>query len=85
MEQLKVKDILQALSSLQAEGKISREEILEMPVYIGDDDELNGIHCAWGIDTVHAGSADEGEQYLADMINNTSGNIPFKNVAFLIS
>lgn len=83
MEQLKVKHILQAVVSLQADGKLTDEEIMEMPVYLGDDDELNGVHCAWGCDVVS--NNDPESAWLIELINDCAGNKPFKKAAFLIS
>lgn len=42
MDQLKFKDLVKLFDELRKEYSI--EEIMEMPVYIGDDEELNGVH-----------------------------------------
>lgn len=78
MEQLKVKDILERIEELKKQ--YPEKEVLEMPVYIGDDDELNGIHCAWYVEEV----TDE-EDCAVELINERAGNIPFKDKALLIS
>ncbi len=39
----------------------------DIPVYIGDDDELNGIHCAWYVNQVDGEGDDEG--YFRETIN----------------
>ena len=80
--QLTVKDILKAVAKL--DEIMETEDILNLPVYIGDDDELNGIHCAWyshSIDTNNDEDAD-----FVELINENSGNNPLKKgKAFLIS
>lgn len=48
MKQLTVKDLKAFLKDLP-------DDTL---VYLGDDDELNGIHCGWCIDTVDLTQAD---------------------------
>ena len=78
MKQLTVKDIIERIEELKKQYPES--EVLEMPVYIGDDDELNGIHCAWYVEEV----TDE-DDYACEMINERAGNIPFKDKALLIS
>lgn len=83
MEQLTFKDLVNLFEQLKE--KYSIEEILEMPVYIGDDDELNGIHCAWHCEEVNEEQNNSEEDYVIEMINNTAGNIKFKDKAILIS
>ena len=41
---------------------------LSTPVFIGDDDELNGIHCAWYAHTVSKNTGDENEDSLYETI-----------------
>ena len=31
----------------------------DFPVYIGNDDELNGVHCAWNINRIPVASKDK--------------------------
>ena len=81
MEQLKVKELLLMLKDL--EKQYSKEEILEMPIYIGDDDELNGIHCGWHCDVLSKDEPDS--QWLIEMIDERGANIKFKGKAILIS
>ena len=71
---------------LKDEG-MSLKEIGELPIYLGDDDELNGIHCGWALDVVDVDNKeDEGIVYLVDMINERRGNIKLeKGKAILIS
>ena len=46
MKQLTLGDILKFVSELQKAG-MSTKAIASLPVYLGNDDELNGIHCGW--------------------------------------
>lgn len=80
MKQLKVRELILMLKEAE---KQYGYEVLDMPIYIGDDDELNGIHCAWNCDVL---SKDEPEsKWLIEMIDERAGNIPFKKKAILIS
>lgn len=79
---LKMDDILGLCGKLMAQG-ISMDEIKEMPVYIGDDDELNGIHTAWYAQLVDANSPED-EGYV-ELINEDRHNIQIKGKAVLIS
>lgn len=80
--QLTVKDILKTIAELTE--TMETEDILNMPIYIGDDDELNGIHCAWYRQTVDTNKEDDAD--LVELINENSGNIELKKgKAFLLS
>lgn len=46
MEQLTVDNILAFINQLKEQG-MTMAEIRALPIYLGDDDELNGIHCGW--------------------------------------
>ena len=74
MGQLTVGDILVMIKKLKDEG-MSLKEINALPIYLGDDDELNGIHCGWALDVVDADTEDEDVMYLVDMINEDRCNI----------
>lgn len=80
MEQLKVKEFLLMLEEAK---KQYGEKVLDMPIYIGDDDELNGIHCAWGCDVLSKDEPDS--KWLIEMIDERAGNKPFKKNGILIS
>ena len=82
MEQLKMGSIMRLISDLKTDG-MSLEEIANLPIYIGDDDELNGIHCAWYAEPLD--SDDEDYESLVEMINENSGNFELKGKAILIS
>ena len=82
MHQLKLGSILKLISDLKTDG-MSLEEIANLPVYIGDDDELNGIHCAWYAEQIDP--EDENYEPFVEMINEDCGNIKIQGKAILIS
>jgi hypothetical protein len=82
MNQLKMGDILNLAAALQKEG-MSVKEIALLPVYIGNDDELNGIHTAWYAEPLDPN--DDDYKQLVEMINEDYGNIKIKGKAILIS
>lgn len=85
MNQLTVGQILKFIAELQAAG-MSTKEIAALPVYLGDDDELNGIHCGWYTNLVDANNTeDEDNVYTVELINERRGNIELKGKAILIS
>ena len=59
------------------------KEISEIPVFIGDDDELNGIHTAWFAQKIERANSDDSD--LFSMIEDRSGNIKPASLSFLIS
>ena len=61
MKQLKVGDVLATINNLKNEG-MSLKEIVELPIYIGYDDELNGLHCAWFVQRVDTNNEDDAEE-----------------------
>ena len=84
--QLTVGNILAFVKELKDDG-MSLKEIQALPVYIGNDDELNGIHCAWYTNLVDADDTeDEDNVYTVEMINERRGNIKLESgKAVLIS
>ena len=56
MKQLTVKELLGVIKTLQEEH--GEKAVDEMPVYIGDDEELNGIHGAYFADGITATDED---------------------------
>lgn len=85
MDQLTINDILVLCARLKQQG-MTMDEIKELPIYLGDDDELNGIHCGWALDVVDTDDSDENNTYLVEMINERWGNIKLeKGKAILIS
>ena len=83
MEQLKIKDILILINQLKNAGS-TMEEIAEMPIYLGDDDELNGIHTAWDVGIFDPECENDAD--IIDLINESYGrNIEVKGISILIS
>lgn len=82
MAQLKFGDIMAFAKQLQKEGMVLGE-IYELPIYIGNDDELNGIHCAWYTNLVDTNNEDDAD--LVELINEDRCNIEIKDKAILIS
>ena len=85
MKQLTFGNVLKFINELKNEG-MPLEEIYKLPIYIGNDDELNGIHCAWYTNIVDSNDTeDEDNEYLVEMINERRCNIKLEGKAILIS
>ena len=86
MKQLTLENIFAFVKELQEQG-MTMAEIRKLPIYIGDDDELNGVHCAWYTNLVDADDTeDEDNVYTVEMINERGGNYKLdKGKAILIS
>ena len=86
MKQLTLNDILVFANTLRHQG-MTLDEIKALPVYLGDDDELNGIHCGWYTNLVDADDTeDEDNVYMVELINENRCNIKLeKGKAILIS
>lgn len=85
MKQLTFGNLLKFINELKKQG-MSMAEITRLPIYIGNDDELNGIHCAWFTNLVDSNDTeDEDNEYFVEMINERRGNIELKGKALLIS
>lgn len=84
MKQLTLGDLLDFAADLRRKG-MSLEEFRALPIYLGDDDELNGIHCGWYVETIDANSDDKNMQYVVEMINEDRGNYEITDKAILIS
>ena len=82
MKQLKLVSIMEVISDLKAAG-YSSKEIAEMPIYIGDDDELNGIHTAWFVNVIDKENEEDADFVV--MINESFGNVKICGKAILIS
>lgn len=81
MKQLTMGEILGLVENLKAQGTTD-EEIKSLPVYVGDDDELNGIHTAYYCE--HIADDEENSEYI-ELINADSCNIKLSGKAILIS
>lgn len=84
MKQLTVADVLKLVSQLKQSG-MNDQELLALPIYIGDDDELNGIHCAWFNQIIDSNNPEGDDQEFSAMINERSSNYPLTGKAILIS
>ena len=82
MKQLTLGVILQLASELKKEG-MTTKEITELPIYIGNDDELNGIHTAWYVQPVDPDKEDDAD--FVEFINEDHHNIEIKGKSILIS
>lgn len=82
MNQLKLGTILVLATELQKQG-VSTEEIMNMPVYIGRDDELNGIHTGWYAQVIDPNNEDDSG--FIELINEDHCNVEIKGKAVLIS
>ena len=82
MEQLTMNHILAFCAELRKQG-MTMEEIKELPIYLGNDDELNGIHCGWYTNLVDINNEEDAN--LVELINEDRCNIELKGKAILIS
>jgi hypothetical protein len=82
MEQLTIDNILAFCAELRQQG-MTMEEIKALPIYLGNDDELNGIHCGWYTNLVDIDN--EEDEDLIELINEDRHNIELKGKAILIS
>ena len=84
MKQLTINDVLYMIKVLQHERSMPMSDILKLPIYIGDDDELNGIHCGWECRIIDAD--DKEDQCWVEMINERSSNhqLTDNNTALII-
>ena len=82
MKQLTLGVILQLASELKKEG-MTTKEITELPIYIGNDDELNGIHTAWYVQPIDPDKENDAD--FVELINEDHHNIEIKGKSILIS
>ena len=80
MKQLTIGGLLKAIEEIKTNAKLSNEQIKNMPIYLGDDEELNGVHDAIFCNYVSGKDAD-----LVDLIEQNRTNSKFKDGALLIS
>lgn len=84
MEQLRLKNIVALYVELRNKG-MSEKDIIELPIYIGNDDELNGIHTAWYCERLDSKDKNEDMNYLVELINYDHHNIKLNGKGILIS
>jgi hypothetical protein len=77
-----MENILAFCAELRAKG-MTMEEIRALPIYLGNDDELNGIHCGWYTNLVDPSNEEDAD--LVEMINEDRCNIKIEGKAILIS
>lgn len=84
MKQLVVKDIFDCVNRLQKSG-MNFNDIMELPIYLGNDDELNGIHNGWYCQAIDSNNADEDTQYILEMIEEDYATTTLNGKGILIS
>ena len=84
MKQLIINDIFDLVNELTRKG-MNFEDVMNLPLYLGNDNELNGIHNAWFCQLVDKNDNNEDMQYLVDMINEDFGTTELKDKGILIS
>ena len=84
MDQLTINNILALCARLKKEG-MTMEEIRLLPIYLGDDDELNGIHTGWALDFIDSNNTTDEDEWMVEMINEDSHNIKLDGKAVVIS
>ena len=82
MKQLTLGDILKLVAQLRDSG-MSAKTISALPIYLGQDDELNGIHTGWYINLID--SDEERDADFIELINEDRCNIKLEGKAILIS
>lgn len=82
MKQLTVGDIMEFAWQLKKSG-MSDREVKSLPVYLGRDDELNGIHTAWYTNLVDPNNPEDED--FVELINEDRCNIKLEGKAILIS
>ena len=80
--QLTMNHILAFCAELKAQG-MTMEEIKALPIYLGNDDELNGIHCGWYTNLMDVNNPEDAD--FVELINEDRCNIELKGKAILIS
>ena len=70
--QLTVGDVIDLAKVLLKEKGMNLVQIKELPIYIGNDNELNGIHCAGECRILDAD--DEEDACFVEMINEDRNN-----------
>jgi DNA-binding transcriptional MerR regulator len=82
MDQLTLGEILKFVEQLKKAG-MSLKDIKALPIYLGDDDELNGIHCGWYTNLIDYDEEDDAN--FIELINEDRCNIKLDGKAILIS
>lgn len=72
-------DIYNLCNMLQSRGY----DLSKLRVYLGNDDELNGIHNGWYCELVE-NKGEEEDNLIVDLINENIGNNIEKNEKFIL-
>ena len=79
MKQLTMNDIYNLCNMLQSRGY----DLSKLKVYLGNDDELNGIHNGWYCELVE-NKGEEEDNLIVNLINENIGNNIEKNEKFIL-
>ncbi len=79
MKQLTMNDIYNLCNMLQSRGY----DLSKLRVYLGNDDELNGIHNGWYCELVE-NKGEEEDNLIVDLINENIGNNVEENEKFIL-
>lgn len=74
-------DFFKIVDNLKEMG-FTKRQINKFPIYIGDDNELNGIHCAEAGQLIEV--SDPEDAYFVNMINKDPNNFEITDKAVLI-
>ena len=77
--QLTMQSILEVALKLEKQGL----DLSKIKVFLGDDDELNGVHNAWCCELVE-NNGEEENNYVVDLINENIGNNVEENEKFIL-
>ena len=77
--QLTMNDIYILCNMLKGRGC----DLSKIRVYLGNDDELNGVHNAWYCELVE-NNGEEENNFIVDLINENIGNNVKKNEKFIL-
>ena len=77
--QLTMQSILEVALKLEKQGL----DLSKIRVYLGDDDELNGVHNAWYCELVE-NDGEEENNCIVDLINENIGSSVKENEKFIL-
>ena len=83
MKVIKVIDIFRLVDRMQKTYKMNFNDVMQLPVYLGDDEELNGVHGAYYCNEAIKTSKNVDIKYLHKEIKEHDENAP--DICVLIS
>lgn len=83
MKTIKVIDIFKLVDRMQKTYKMNFNDVMQLPVYLGDDEELNGVHGAYFCDEAMKKSKNANIKALHNTIIEYDENAP--DICVLIS